>query len=217
MVDDGEHTVLSPVFAKSRLYWGFKNFKESFKKLKFRKQAKEKETDFMKYEKAQMKIRNRQIFWPCVAELIYPYQSTMKFKGIEPKITELPQADFSGDIYILTDKYSASCSEYSIAFLNKLAENSYVKIHHLGENTAGAVFYINPWSVTLPNSSLWLYIPTARSHSEAFDFPSFHGEGYGWFPEYWVTHYNLLNTLTNLIDDPELETALQGLEKWQLQ
>ena len=217
MIEDGEYTVISPYFAKSKIYWSFKNTKEKIKKLKFRKKSKEKETDFMKYEKAQMKIRNRQMFWPCVAELIYPYQATIKYKTLKPKITEFPPADFSGDIYILTDRYSASCSEYSVAFLNTLAKHSNVKIHHLGENTQGAVFYINPSSFGLPNSGLWLYIPTARSRSEAFNYPSFHGEGYGWFPEYWVTHYNLLNTLCNLIDDSELETALQGLEKWQLQ
>ena len=101
--------------------------------------------------------------------------------------------------------------------MNALAEKADVKIHHIGENTQGAVFYINPHSKVLPNSGLWLYIPSARSRSGAFDYPGFHGEGYGWFPEYWVTHYNLLNTLNNLIDDPELGTALQGLEKWQLQ
>ena len=217
MIDDGEYTVMSPDYAKNRIYWSFKSIKEKFKKLKFRKQAKEQETDFTKYEKAQMKIRNRQTFWPIVAELIYPYQATIKYKTLKPKITELPPADFSGDIYILTDRYSASCSEYSVAFLNALAKNNDVKIHHLGESTQGAVFYINPWSLGLPNSGLWLYVPTARSRSQAFNYPSFHGEGYGWFPEYWVTHYNLLNTLCNLIDDPELTEALKGLEKWQLQ
>ena len=217
MIDDGEYTVMSPYFAKSSIYWKFKNIKENIKKLKFRKQAKEQETDFMRYEKTQLKVRKRQLFWPEVAEFIYPYQSVIKYKSPETKIQELPPADFSGDIYILTDRYSASCSEYSIAFLNTLAEGSNVKIHHLGDNTQGAVFYINPWSLGLPNSGLWLYIPTARSRSEAFNFPGFHGEGYGWFPEYWVTHYNLLNTLCNLIDDPELAEALKGLEKWQLQ
>ncbi|MCR5766242.1 MAG: hypothetical protein K6G09_09750 [Treponema sp.] len=217
MIDDGEHTVMSPEFAKNHFYWNIKNSKEKIKKMKFRKQAKEQETDFMRYEKAQIKIRDRQLFWPCLAEMIYPYQTTIKYKSTKPKISELPPADFSGDIYFLTDKYSASCSEYSLAFLNKLAENAHVKIHHLGENTQGAVFYIDPCTKVLPNSGLWLYIPTARSHSQAFNHPSFHGEGYGWFPEYWVTHYNLLNTLNNLIDDPELTEALQGIEKWQLQ
>lgn len=217
MIDDGEYTVMSPEFAKSRIYWDFKNIKEKIKKLKFRKQAKEQETDFMRYEKAQIKIRRKQIKWPCIAELFYPYQSVIKYKTAETNIHELPPADFSGDIYILTDRYSASCSEYSVAFLNALAEKADVKVHHLGENTQGAVFYINPYSTVLPNSGLWLFIPSARSRSKAFNHPGFHGEGYGWFPEYWVTHYNLLNTLNNLIDDPELESALQGLDKWQLQ
>ena len=125
--------------------------------------------------------------------------------------------DYSGDIYVLTDKYSASCSEYSLAILYALSKNSDIKIHHIGENTRGAIFYIDPSTFVTPNSGAWMVLPTGRNYSDAFNHPDFHGEGYGWFPEYWVTQYNLLNTLCNLIDDKELEKALQGLEKWQLQ
>ena len=84
---------------------------------------------------------------------------------------------------------------------------------HLGENSNGAVYYVNPRSFVTPYSGLWFYMPTNKSEPRIFNHPSFKGEGLGWHPEYWVTKYNLANTLTNLIEDPELPQMLVGLEK----
>ncbi len=217
ITDEGEYISICPEYAKSNLRMFFKSIPQKFKALKYRKKAKETETEYMKYYDKIKKGYERQLFKASLGELIIPYSKQLQLYIPEPKIKELPQPDFSGDIYVLTDKYSASCSEYSIAIINALANNTDIKIHHIGENTRGAIYYIDPGTFITPNSGAWFYLPTGRNYSDAFDHPNFHGEGYGWFPEYWVTHYNLLNTLCNLIDDPELEGALQGLEKWQLQ
>ena len=217
ITDDGEYISMCPTYGKKFLYWKIKDFPNKIKALKFHKKAKQTKTYFERYNEKTEKRFNRQFFKASIKELFIPYSKPIKLYMPDPKLSELPAPDFSGDIYILTDKYSASCSEYSIATLRNLAANSKVIIHHIGENTRGAVFYIDVNSFIMPNSGAWISLPTGRVYSDAFDHPTFHGEGYGWFPEYWVTHYNLLNTLCNLIDDPELETALKGIEKWQLQ
>ena len=217
ITDEGEHIFMCPQYGKSYLYYYFKGIPNRIKALKFRKKAKERETNFTRYYKKIDKAFGRQIFFASLGELFVPTSKPIQYKMADTKLTELPPPDFSGDIYVLTDKYSASCSEYSIAILNTLAQGTDIKIHHIGENTRGAIFYIDPGTFVMPNSGAWLTLPTGRNFTDAFNHPNFHGEGYGWFPEYWVTHYNLLNTLNNLIDDPELSEALQGLEKWQLQ
>ena len=217
ITDDGEYIAMCPNRGLSYLYWYIKGIPNRIKALKFHKKAKETKTYFERYNDKLDKRFEHQFFTASIGELFVPYSKPMKLNLPKVKISELPPSDFSGDIYVLTDKYSASCSEYSIATLRALAQNSDVTIHHIGENTRGAVFYIDVSTYIMPNSGAWISLPTGRNYSEAFKHPSFHGEGYGWFPEYWVTHYNLLNTLCNLIDDKELETALQGLEKWQLQ
>ena len=217
ITDEGEYISMNPEYAKSNLRMFFKKIPQKFKALKYRKSAKETETEYMKYYKKIQKGYERQLFKASLGELIIPYSKQIQLYIPEPKMKELPKPDFSGDIYVLTDKNSASCSEYSIAIINELAKNSDIKVHHIGENTRGAIYYIDPGTFITPNSGAWFYLPTGRNYSEAFNHTNFHGEGYGWFPEYWVTHYNLLNTLCNLIDDPELSDALQGLEKWQLQ
>ena len=217
ITEDGEYISMCPTYGKGFIYSKVKALPGKIKALKFQKKSKLTKTYFERYNEKIEKRFQHQFLKASVKELFIPYSKAIKLDMPDPVITELPAPDFSGDIYILTDKYSASCSEYSIATLRNLAANSKVTIHHIGENTRGAVFYIDVNSFIMPNSGAWISLPTGRVYSDAFDHPTFHGEGYGWFPEYWVTHYNLLNTLCNLIDDPELETALQGLEKWQLQ
>ncbi|BDC94609.1 hypothetical protein [Treponema bryantii] len=217
ITEDGEYISMCPTYGKGFIYSKVKALLGKIKALKFQKKSKLTKTYFERYNEKIEKRFQHQFLKASVKELFIPYSKAIKLDMPDPVITELPAPDFSGDIYVLTDKYSASCSEYSIATLRNLAANSKVTIHHIGENTRGAVFFIDVNSFIMPNSGAWISLPTGRVYSDAFDHPTFHGEGYGWFPEYWVTHYNLLNTLCNLIDDPELETALQGLEKWQLQ
>ncbi len=212
---NADYKQMSPTYAQINLYYGIKNKMESIKKLKFRKYA--KKYDFVEYRKDFIKKSYDKLSKYEFAEIIYPYSKLVPIPYPKTKTTELPEVNYTGDIYILTDRHSASASEYTIAMVHEMTKNTSVKIHHIGENSAGAVFYTDPCSLVLPYSGIWLYLPTCKNESPAFNHPDFHGEGYGWFPEYWVTHYNLLNTLCNLIDDPELETALQGLEKWQLQ
>lgn len=202
--------VFSSTIAKRRLYSIFYDIKDFFKKLKFRnkKEKFEYEEYYDSIYKKQDRIINKQI----LPQLFFP---SRKMITVEPQAEDkpLPPTNFSGTIYILTDRYSASCSEYTIGLAYKLAEKLNFNVVHLGENSNGAVYYVNPWTFVTPNSGLWFYMPTNKSEPRIFNHPSFKGEGLGWHPEYWVTKYNLANTLTNLIEDPELPQMLVGLEK----
>ena len=202
--------VFSSTIAKRRLYSFFYDIKDFFKKLKFRnkKEKFEYEEYYDSIYKKQDRIINKQI----LPQLFFP---SRKMITVEPQMEDkpLPPTNFSGTIYILTDRYSASCSEYTIGLAYKLAEKLNFNVVHLGENSNGAVYYVNPWTFVTPNSGLWFYMPTNKSEPRIFNHPSFKGEGLGWHPEYWVTKYNLANTLTNLIEDPELPQMLVGLEK----
>lgn len=202
--------VFSSTIAKERLYSFFYDIKDFFKKLKFRNKIEkfEYEEYYDSIYKKQDRIINKQI----LPQLFFP---SRKMITVEPQTEDnpLPPTNFSGTIYILTDRYSASCSEYTIGLAYKLAEKLNFNVVHLGENSNGAVYYVNPWTFVTPNSGLWFYMPTNKSEPRIFNHPSFKGEGLGWHPEYWVTKYNLANTLTNLIEDPELPQMLVDLEK----
>ena len=202
--------VFSSTIAKRRLYSIFYDIKDFFKKLKFRN--KKEKFEYEEYYDSIYKKQNRIINKQILPQLFFP---SRKMITVEPKTEDkpLPPTNFSGTIYILTDRYSASCSEYTIGLAYKLAEKLNFNVVHLGENSNGAVYYVNPWTFVTPNSGLWFYMPTNKSEPRIFNHPSFKGEGLGWHPEYWVTKYNLANTLTNLIEDPELPQMLVGLEK----
>ena len=177
-----------------------------------------------KNEKTEMEIATENVYdqfhtlnyYCAFSELLVPYRKIEKFPYKKTSVTELPAADFEGTIYVLTDPNSASCSEYTLALLHYMSKNTNIKICQIGQNTNGAVFYFNPHSVLLPNSGGWLYLPTAINKSSNFTAAGFKGEGYGWFPDYWCTNQNIVNTLVNLSGDKELEKVLQGLEKSQL-
>lgn len=202
--------VFSSTIAKERLYSFFYEIKDFFKKLKFRN--KKEKFEYEEYYDSIYKKQNRIINKQILPQLFFP---SRKMITVEPQTEDkpLPPTNFSGTIYILTDRYSASCSEYTIGLAYKLAEKLNFNVVHLGENSNGAVYYVNPWTFVTPNSGLWFYMPTNKSEPRIFNHPSFKGEGLGWHPEYWVTKYNLANTLTNLIEDPELPQMLVGLEK----
>lgn len=177
-----------------------------------------------KNEKFEMEVAVNEIYhkynnlqnYCAICQVFGPYRKIEKLPYKKTSVKELPEAVFNGTIYVLTDSYSASCSEYTLALLHFMTRNVNAKICQIGLNTNGAVFYFNPHTVVLPYSGGWFYLPIAINKSENFNNPNFYGEGYGWYPDYWCTNQNILNTLINLSNDKELENKLQGLEISQL-
>ena len=133
------------------------------------------------------------------------------------QISEFPQSWFKGDVYVLMDMYTASAAEYFIAMLYEL-ENPNIRIHLIGENSHGAVNYVEVSDFVIPNSNGWIHLPQTYCESKVFkENPNFAGESLGWTPELWTTNDNLLNSLIQITGDKDLEKALDGLNKKMLQ
>ena len=124
------------------------------------------------------------------------------------------EAEQHKKVFILIDEGSASASEYAIGFLSLIPG---VEITLLGNRTCGAVEYVGMHTYPLSKSGLRIYAgdlsgaPPCISQHE-----NFHGEGEGFWPDYWVDNKNMLNTLIQLTGDKSLEEKLAGLEKSQL-
>ena len=139
-----------------------------------------------------------------------------KWKGIKQQNVQLDQLSlpdgpgFSGRLFIITDRNSASASEGLVASAALFCTN---KVITLGENTAGCITYCNPVSYSLPMSGIEAIIPAGKFFNYLlYDNPDFHGETKGFYPDYWSTNSDILKTLINLTNDKELETKLRGLE-----
>ena len=129
------------------------------------------------------------------------------------KIYDL-EAEQHKKVYVLIDSGSASASEYTTGMLS-LIKNADVTL--VGGRSWGAVEYVGMRGFPLPKSGIGIRIgnyygaPPCISQNEKF-----HGEGEGFYPEWWVDNKNMLNTLIQLTGDSSLEEKLSGLEKWQL-
>lgn len=127
-----------------------------------------------------------------------------------------PEPDFKGDLYILINSYTGSAAELGTAMAFLLQDQG-VNVKIVGENSWGGVEYVGVWGMQLPNSGIWLNLPSTVGLAPVFDsIPEFKGEGYGFYPDYWATNDTILQVLINLTGDKELETVLKGLDKGML-
>ena len=213
LIDD-DYVIYSPSLGSKYRSLFFMQIKNSFKNRKNSKKNEKHESEIYSEEiyKKFFHQRTRNAF----LQLLIPHRKIVKFPYKKSSITRLPENSFHGTIYLLTDPYSASCSEYTVALAHNMAKNTDVKICQIGQNTNGAVFYFNPHAVVLPYSGGWLTLPTAVNRTKNFDYDNFKGEGFGWFPDYWSSNQNIANTLVNLTGDNQLQETLKGLEKGQL-
>lgn len=131
-------------------------------------------------------------------------------------ITEFPEPDFQGTVYILINSYTASAAELGTAIAFML-ENKGINVKIVGENSSGAVKYVSLWGYNLPNSGIYMYMPSQIGLAPIFDeIPQFMGEGKGFYPDYWTTNENILDTLFYCTGDKELAEVLKGLDKEML-
>ena len=210
---DNEEMLFSPVTGKFYREGIWYDIKHWFRDFKYRKTSKTYEFEvFKKYEDKMFDKPTRRF---GITSFFVPQR---KYFVNEEYVTDrnLQKPDFQGNVYILTNRYSASCSEYSLAMAYIFDKMDGINVYHIGENTCGAVSFVNPCSVVFPYSGGWMYIPTAWNKSVDFNHPKYKGESYGWYPDYWSSSINLLNTLNNLIEDPELTEVLKGLERHHL-
>ncbi len=144
---------------------------------------------------------------------VYPLRTHLPLDVYATNLTQLPQPDFKGDIYILLNEYSASASEYATLMAYEF-QNSDIKVHIIGENSCGAFKYAGMWSHLLPNSDIYLSFGVNFGEPPLMlSIPNWKGEGNGFYPDYWATNDTILNTLINLTADQELQTVLSDLGK----
>lgn len=142
-----------------------------------------------------------------------PIRKFISMEQFQTNLSELPQPDFQGDIYILLNQNSASAAEFGTLMAYEL-KNKGITVHIIGENSCGAFKYGGMMDHFLPNSGLWL--STGIFFGEPplmLETPNWHGEGNGFYPDYWATNDTILNTLIELTNDQELKEVLAGIEK----
>lgn len=153
------------------------------------------------------------------------YWRTMQYKPVRKYISgvdykcdfaELPEPDFKGTVYILINRNTASAAELGTA-MAFLLSNKGIDVKLIGENSMGAVKYVECMNFYLPNSGIYLYLPARIGLSPIFStIDGFMGEGQGFYPDYWATSENILETLVDCTGDKELETVLSRLGKEML-
>ena len=145
-----------------------------------------------------------------------PIRKHIPLKEYTSTLEAFPQPDFQGDIYILINKYTASASEFGIGMAYLLQDKG-IKVHLIGENTAGAFKYGGMQTNYLPNSGLLVYTGVYFGESSGMKANSnWLGEGFGFKPDFYACRENILSILILLTKDTELADCLKGLDREQL-
>ena len=110
---------------------------------------------------------------------------------------------FKGNVFILTDKNTASAAEETIVFARQIfSMTNQVKV--IGENSAGCITYGNVMNYWLPNSKLRIDL-TSSKYVYSISGEKINLEGKGFCPDYWSNAMDMKKTLINLTGDKELE------------
>lgn len=162
------------------------------------------------------------LYKPEVVDYFKNYWKHMEYRPIRKHIPldyfastfeDFPEPDFKGDVYVLINRGTGSAAEFGTG-MTYLLQDKGIKVHLIGENSWGGIKYGGMWSNSMPNSGLWVRAGIYFGESPIVqNNPNWHGEGNGWFPDYWATNETILNTLENLTGDLELKTVLAGLGK----
>ena len=172
----------------------------------------------------------KQIYSPVILESIYenwndynygekfPYKfkSMMrKFKrnpvkiietcGLRQEISKNTNGNYTGKIIIITDSYTASSGEEIISVGKNLIGDNLIQV---GLNTAGCQLYGNIQYYYLCNSGIGVSLASSDFSYQANNIKSFHGEGYGYYPDYWSTNEDLNETIFYITQDKELRNEL---------
>lgn len=148
------------------------------------------------------------------------YQELLKspkrvYNGLEfLPMGQLPQIktkDYNGKVIILMDTNTGSAAEYGIALSYFENKDSVILI---GEKTRGMIDFGGLYTYILPNSKVKISLCTIDNRKIAgFAHNShWHGDTLGFYPDYYATDENLLDTIVYLTQDKELTHVLNGIE-----
>ena len=116
---------------------------------------------------------------------------------------------FAGNLIIIVDKQSASVSESLIFKAKKVLGSNRVIV--IGENTAGCHTYMDVCKYILPNSKISLKLGAQKDLLPSLS-SNWHGEGIGFYPDYWSTSQDLNETIFLVTQDEEMKQKLKGIE-----
>ena len=118
------------------------------------------------------------------------------------------ESKFKGKIIILTDRNSASAGEIIIPLAKEIFGSESVSV--IGENTSGSAMYWDVATICLPNSKAGIHTAFAKNKMiEKYDY--WHGEGIGFYPDYWSTGQDLNETIFLVTQDEEMKEKLKGI------
>lgn len=129
-----------------------------------------------------------------------------KYERKEPE----EDSDFKGKIIILTDKNVASSGE-EIIIDGKFLFDKTNQIVQIGRNTSGCILYGNICGYYLSNSGIKVVLPLTDLSYSPINTPNFHGEGVGFYPDYWSTDEDLNETIRFITHDNEMFELLKDI------
>lgn len=113
---------------------------------------------------------------------------------------DLPDLVFKGKLILITNRETASSAEAGISYAKYFLSNT-DQLIHIGENTAGWINSGNVCFFVLPESGICVNVPI-EDYSESYKaLDSCHGEGKGFYPDYWVEPQELNRVIFNLTND----------------
>lgn len=135
-----------------------------------------------------------------------------------PVMSKLPQvliSDFKGQIFILMDEVTASAAEIGIAVAH-LENKDLVTL--IGTKTSGCIEFGGVYDYKLPYSETELVLAVSQNKNIASlaQNPKWHGDTYGFYPDYLARADEILDTLVFLTKDEGLRKSLAGIGKGQL-
>ena len=142
-----------------------------------------------------------------------PKKSREKVNVKEIISEEFPQAGYEklkGNLIILMDQITASAAEMFIA--NSFLINK-EKVVLVGTDSSGCIESGLVKTFMLTNSKIRITL-SQENYSNTIAFKGndhWHGDGVGFYPDYWCDNENLLNTVIQLTKDYELENVLKNL------
>lgn len=113
---------------------------------------------------------------------------------------------YKKNLYILTNNNTVSAAEDFIFYSKKL----YDKTILIGENTYGCIVFGDPYRYSLPDSKISLNL-TATDNRQCIALLSgrnWKGEGNGFYPDYWATSEEIVETMVYLTKDEELRKVI---------
>lgn len=133
----------------------------------------------------------------------------------DPVMSQLPQIksqSYNGKIFVLIDKNTASAAEVGTALSFYENKNSVVLV---GENSWGCIDFGGKYEYVLPNSKVrvTLCFNDGRKRAGIAQNEHWHGDTYGFYPDYYATSENLMDSLVYLTGDSDLPKVLAGIEK----